>query len=245
MKIPTILLDSSSASSFNLFNPNQWNNQSRGVIQSCATERSVINFCFERLNNICKNADKYCYYHLETLQQQWKKSHWDLLQGIYFAQVPEIHLLIEAFFSGIKSLLDLLVQLLSTEKIVGVEVDGFHRTGDIYGGRVLNTLESNVKVEKRNIAEVCSTLIKTHKEIWIDNVIQTRDFLIHPMRYVHQLMFEINLAAEDDNLICKSIVPPHIGDIPIYEYAEQQILNIDKFAKTFLSAIVIKNNETF
>jgi hypothetical protein len=242
MKIPTILLDSSSTSSFNLFNSNQWNNQSRGVIQSCATEHSLINFCFERLNSICKNADKYCYHQLETLQQQWKKSHWDLLQGIYFAQVPEIHLSIEAFFSGIKSLLDLLVQLLSTEKIVGVEVGGFHRTGDVYGGRVLNALESNAKVEKKNIAEVCSALIKTHKEIWIDNVIQTRDFLVHPIRFAHQLMFGINLAAEGDNLIFKDIIPPHIGEVFIYEYAEQQILNIDKFAKAFLSAIKIKTN---
>jgi hypothetical protein len=174
---------------------------------------------------------------LDTLQQMWKEAPWDLSKGIYFAQVPEMHLLIEAFFAGIKSLLDLLVQLLSTEGVVAVHVDGFHRKGDVYGGSVLNALDNNTRAEKSAMALDLNALINEHKASWIDEVIRTRHSLVHPSRYAQQLMFGLVLTSVHGNLICESILPPHIGQVPIYEYAQHQLLNADKFAAAFLALL--------
>lgn len=237
-KIPTIFVDSSSVASRTLFNSNRWEGQSRGVVQSCATEHSVICYGVERLTTVCKNADKHCAYHLTTLQELWKKAPWDLSKGIYFAEVPEIHLLIEAFFAGTKSLLDLIVQLLSTEGVVGVDLDGFHRAGDVYGGRVLNALDRNTKAEKKAVAQAFKALINEHKANWIDDIIHTRDFLVHPTSYANQLMFEIRLTSKNGNLVCNSLVPPHVGHIPISQYAQQELMNVDRFAGAFLAALV-------
>jgi hypothetical protein len=174
------------------------------------------------------------------LQLQWKNSPWSISKGIYFAQVPEIHLMIEAYFASVKSLLDLIVQLLTTEGIVVVELNGFHRSGDVYGGRVLNALDNNAKLEKKDIAVKFATLINEHKTSWIDEVINLRDFLIHPKRDAHQIMFKMNLAVKQDNLICNSIVPPSIGKIPIYKYAENQLKNLDRFLNEFQN--IFNNN---
>jgi hypothetical protein len=237
-RIPTICVDRSAIASLTLFNPNEWVGPSRAVVQSCSTERSVISYGVARLTNVCRSADKHCSSHVATLREQWKQAPWDISQGVYFAQVPEVHLLIEAFFSGMKSLLDLLVQLLKTEGIVGAELDGFHRAGDIYGGKVLNALDRNSKAERKAEAKICAALINEHKASWIDEVIRTRDLLVHPSRGAHQLMFEIRLACIDDNLVCSMIVPPRVGEVPINEYAEQQVRNADRFAEVFLAALV-------
>ena len=137
-----------------------------------------------------------------------------------------------------KSLLDLLVQLLTTEGIVGVELDGFHRVGNVYGGKVLNALGRNSKAERKAEAEICLALINEHKASWIDEVIRTRDLLVHPSRGAHQLMFEIRLACIDGNLACSTIVSPRVGEVPINEYAEQQVRNADRFVEVFLAALV-------
>lgn len=239
LKIPTICADSSSVIGLTLFNPNNWEGESRGVVQSCANERSIISYAIDKLTIVCKNADQYCSHHLFTLQQLWKKSQWDLSKGIYFAQVPEIHLMIEAYFASVKSLLDLIVQLLSTEGIVGVEIDGFHRSKNVYGGKVLNSLAKNAKARKKNIAKEFITLIDEHKNIWIDEIINLRDVLIHPNKDANQIMFEMNLTEENGNLICNRIVPPSIGKIPIYKYAKEQLINLDRFVNEF--QLIFKN----
>ena len=201
-RIPTICVDRSAIASLTLFNPNEWVGPSRAVVQSCSTERSVISYGVARLTNVCRSADKHCSSHVATLREQWKQAPWDISQGVYFAQVPEVHLLIEAFFSGMKSLLDLLVQLLKTEGIVGAELDGFHRAGDIYGGKVLNALDRNSKAERK--AKQRSAQGRSSTSIRLAGLTKLsgqETFWYTPRKGAHQLMFEIRLACIDDNLV--------------------------------------------
>ena len=86
--------------------------------------------------------------------------------------------------------MDLLVQLLSSEKIVGGIVDGFHRVQDVYGGKVINSLANNALNGKKEAAAKISALITEHKRLWIDQVILARDQLIHPQKGMCQLMFQ-------------------------------------------------------
>jgi hypothetical protein len=94
-------------------------------------------------------------------------------------------MLIEAFFSGMKSLPDLIVQLISTEGIVRNKVHGFHRIGTTYEWKVLKNLKSNISAGREQIAQDIQELIKEQKHLWIDEVINARDQLIYPDRGVH------------------------------------------------------------
>lgn len=135
-RVPVFCVDESAVAAFSLFNPNDWMGQSRGVVQSCATELSVLRYSAARIEKLCANAKDACNHHFQNLNAQWQTSPWDLARLVYFGQVPELHVLIEGFFAGLKSLLDLDSQLLTTEGVVGAAVDGFHRSKDVYGGTV-------------------------------------------------------------------------------------------------------------
>src|SRR3989304_5577756 len=190
-RIPVICVDPSSVAGAELFDPNSWFGHSKGVVQSCWTEYSVLHHCVGQLSAMCGNADKLCAKNVETLQQQWQPAKFDLGKVECFAQQPDLHIRIEAFFSGVKSLLDLIVQLLATEKVVAAPIDGFHRDGDVYGGRVLKTLRNKGTKEKKELAAKVDAFISEHKEAWIDRVIAARDQLVHPAKGMHQLMFHL------------------------------------------------------
>ncbi len=235
--IPTICVDRSTIASMGLFNPNDWPGTSKGVVQSCATEHSVIGYGVARLTDVCETPEQRCRSHINTLRQQWLTAPWDLEKSVYFAEVPEVHLLIEAFFSSVKSLLDLIVQLVSTEGIVGLDINGFHRKGDVYGGKVLNALDRNAKANRAGTAAKLSALIREHKNSWINEVIGARDLLVHPNRGAHQLMFEMSFVSQNGELTCTRIVPPRVGERPVHQYAAEQLENVNKFARTFLAEI--------
>jgi hypothetical protein len=236
-QIPTICLDPSAVPAFGLFNPNDWNGPSRGVVLSCSSEYSVLHYGVTRIKNICQSPMAHCRDHVMTLQEHWKRQTWDLSKGAYYAQVPELHALIEAFFAGTKALLDLIIQLLTTEVVVGVELDGFHRAGSVYGRRVLNALSHNVRANRANTANSIAALILNHKATWIDDVINARDFLVHPEKGSHQLMFHLRLTIQNGDLLCQEAVPPHVGSIQIDDYVNTQIGNIDAFARDFLKQL--------
>jgi hypothetical protein len=181
---------------------------------------------------------EHCRAQVRTLQEHWRRENWELSRGVYFAQVPELHALIEAFFAGTKALLDLIVQLLTTEAVVGVELDGFHRAGSVYGGRVLNALRQNTRANRAHIANAIAALIMSHKATWIDDVIKARDFLIHPEKGLHQLMFQLRLATQGGNLVFQEAVPPHVGSTPIDDYVNSQIGNTEAFARDFLNQLL-------
>lgn len=93
-----------------------------------------------QLRELCATSSTSCQPHIETFIQQWRTARFDLNKIIVYCQAPDLHMRIEAFFAGIKTLLDLLSKLLSSEKVVAGVVDGFHRAQGKYGGQVINAL---------------------------------------------------------------------------------------------------------
>lgn len=186
---------------------------------------------------MCSTPEKRCLSHFENLKRSWKNAGGSLHKAVCYAQIPELHVFIKAFFASLKGLLDLIVQLLPAEKIVNAKLDGFHRKGDIYGATVINALANNVCAGKKQIAQAVSELIITHKDKWIDDVIRSRNLLIHATKGVHQLMFEMILESHEDTLIFKSAVPPSVGNQTIDHYAKSQVGNIEKFCRSFLASL--------
>ena len=183
------------------------------------------------------DAERLCANSISDLKEQWRRARFPLNDVVFFAQHTDLHIRIEAFFSGAKSLLDLIVQLLSTERIIGAPIDGFHRSREIYGGRVLNALENNAIAERRDVAEKVRQLLLEHKGRWIDQAIAARDLLVHPDRAMYQLMFNLDLVDRDGTLVCQGVRPPHIGDIPIHEYADRTFACATEFSGTFLALV--------
>lgn len=236
-KTPVICVDHSTAEAAHIFDPNNWMGASKAVILSSWTEFSVLRHCTAQISAMVPAAERLCANSIADLQGQWRRARFPLNDMVFFAQHADLHIRIEAFFSSAKSLLDLVVQLLSTERIVGARIDGFHRTNDIYGGRVLNALENNAVAERREAAEGVRHLLLEHKRLWIDQAIAARDLLVHPDRGMHQLMFNLELADRDGELVCQRVNPPHVGDIPIHEYAEQTFARATEFSSAFLALV--------
>jgi hypothetical protein len=236
-RVPVVCVDASAVSTFRIFNPNDWQGASRAVVQSCATELSMLDYTAGQIAATCKAANQRCGPYFETLKQQWRQSPWEFQKMAYFGQVPEIHLMIEGFFAGLKSLLDLNVQLLSTERIVGVGLDGFHRSKGVYGGVVLNALDSNATSQRKNTAAEVARLVREHKAMWIDEAIQTRDLLVHPPRGQQQVMFQLHLTVQDGVLEPREALPPYVGDIPIEKYARERLENIREFSSALLAQL--------
>jgi len=240
-KIPIISLAKSSVDAFRLFNPNDWSGNSKAIILSCSTELSLLHFEAKLISNLCRYPKKICKPHFESLQRSRVSPDSSLPKTICFAQVPELHANIKALFAGLKGLLDLIVQLLPSEGIVNTSLNGFHRKDKsgvtIYGATVLNALENNACSDKKTIAKNIHALINSHKEKWIDNVIEARDLLIHPQKGAHQVMFEMKLKSVKNALVYKNAVPPSIGNMDIDRYAKKQIGNIEEFIKAFLDEL--------
>lgn len=235
--IRVVCLDESAVPAFVLFNPNDWIGESRRVVQSCATELAVLKYTAARIETLCATAKKLCNRQFEILNRQWQTSPWNLSNIIYFGQVPELHVLIEGFFAGLKSLLDLDSQLLTTEGVVGIAVDGFHRARSVYGGSVINALENNVRKGKEAVAAAVKDLVMKHKALWIDGAIASRDVLVHPLRGVQQLMFEIRIEISNGSLVYLDAVPPHVGETPIAIYTVEQVEHIRQFSAKLLEEL--------
>ena len=233
-RIPVVCVHESSVDSAVIFNLNSWPVATKGVIQSCWTEYSVLHHCAKQLVAMCNEREKACQRHIVTIQQQWSTQKFDLQKVAIYCQHPDLHIHIEAFFSGVKSLLDLLVQVLSTENIVSAKLDGFHRVRNNYGGNVLNALESNVPNTKKEVAAKFHALISKHKEEWIDQTIFARDQLIHPEKGMHQLMFRLEFSEKNGKLACQKINPPAIESESIDEYAQRMLGFAEAFTSSFL-----------
>jgi hypothetical protein len=132
----------------------------------------------------------------------------------------------------VKTLLDLVVQLLSTEGVVSAPIDGFHRIKGVFGGKVLNTLRNNAVMKDK--AAMIEDLISEHKAIWIDQAVLARDRLIHPEKGLHQLMFHLELAQDGNSLTCVKIHPPLVGSMPIHLYAKDVLKQITLFSSALL-----------
>jgi len=236
-----VLLDEVGWRCAELFNPNYWAGDSRALMNSCWAEYSVLDHNVNRLAEMCKSAVDQCREHIETLKQQWAGKKLDLERGAIFGLKPDLHLRIEAFLSEVKTLLDLMVQLLYSEHVVTQEVHGFHKKNhrdfDPCGGNVLNILEHNVSNDMKNVAFEFYKLIKSHKTKWIDGAISARDQLIHPLKGMYQLMYRMHFEEKDGALNCSSVDPPTIDGMSIDKYARQTLSEIHDFATDFINLL--------
>ena len=240
-KIPVICAEPSLRFGAEIFNPNLWNVPSKSIVHSCWSEYSVLHYCSKQISSMCKKPESLCKKHIMTLQEQWKITKYDLDRLIFFALQPDLHIRIQAFFSGVKTLLDLFMQLLTSENVVGIVIDGFHRKGNVYGGKVLNALKKNVRADKRTEASNLETFILRHKNVWIDQVIQARDALVHPDGGMFQLMFNIVLFEKDGVLHCDEIRPPAINSKSIEVFANDTLDQIKEFSTNFFRILKGEN----
>ena len=238
--IPVICIDWSAVNAGEVFNTNSWTGISKGVIQSCWTEYSVLDHCAHLIIDICQQRESLCRNQIEEIKGQWRNSKFDWRHCTFRSQNSDLHIYIKAFFTCVKTLLDLLMQLLSSEKIIVVVVDGFHRHKNIYGGTVINALENNAKGNKKQIAQKVVKLLEEHKTLWIDQVILARDNFIHPEKGVYQLMFRLEFEEKMNNLECVEIIPPIVCSYSIDQYVEQTSKNIQIFATLFLEIVGCK-----
>ena len=239
-RIPVICISPSSVVGADIFNPNSWSTDSKGIIQSCWAEISVLHHCIGQIVVMCEKPEQYCQPQIETLQEQWAAAKFNLGKMVLLGEQPDLHMRIKAFFSGVKSLLDLMVQLLSSEKIVRGSIHGFHSVKNVYGGSVLNALQRKVPEDRKELVGKIEALINEHKAEWIDQVISARDQLVHPRQGMHQLMFQFECAEKDGKLVCVQINPPAIGAIPIDRDVQQTF----DHARTFASAFIALLQET-
>ena len=242
-RIPVICAHPASVVCAGIFDPNSWPTDSRGLVHSCWSELSVLHHCVDQIADMCKEPEQLCRNQIDDLQQQWASAKFDLSKVVLLGEQPDLHIRIEAFFSGVKSLLDLIVQLLSTEKIVSATIHGFHRDQNVYGGSVLNALRNNARRDRKELAEKIVALLNEHKEIWIDQVIEARDLLTHPKVGMHQLMFNFECDEKDGALVCQ-INPPAVHSISIDQYAQTILEQAKSFSSVFVALLqqAVSNN---
>ncbi len=233
-RIPIICVDQSTWESTKVFNPNSWSGDSKGIAQSCWVELSVLRHCIVQIHALCTDRKTQCSSQIANIQKQYKSAQFPIEKSIVFAEKPELHMRIEAFFSGVKSLLDLMVQLLTTENIVSVAVHGFHRTKNVYGGSVINALQNNATKNHKELAKNIEKLIAQHKNQWIDQVVRARDDLIHPRKGMFQLMFQMDFEENNGDLICTQVKSPTVNSAPIDQYTARTLQQITEFATAFI-----------
>lgn len=208
---------------------------------SCWAELGLLFYCRDRIGEVCgkdRSLDM-CGVHIREIQSQWKKVRFPLEKMEYFAEVPDFHIQIEGFFAASKTLLDLLVQLVSSEGIVNGRVHGFHNKGQ----RVLNMLERNVVKGKEQIAGSLTSLIREAKSGWIDQLIDIRDILIHPGLGYGQIMFRLSFQQEGKEIGCIAAIPPAIKDLSIDQVAIDTVEHLSDFSHEFVKRIHPKREE--
>ena len=241
-RIPIICADRSTWESATIFNPNSWSGDSKGIIQSCWVEFSVLRFCAVQIQAICADREKLCQPQIAEILKQYQTAKFPIEKSIVLVEKPDLHLRIEAFFSGIKSLLDLIVGLLATEKIVNTAVHGFHRSNNVYGGTVINALQNNAVKSHKILANKIDKLLAKHKNDWIDQLISARDDLVHPKKGMFQLMFQLDFVEFDGSLRCTQIKAPTIGFTPIDQYAVRTLEQTTELVSAFLA--LLRRTET-
>lgn len=236
-KIPVIMINKTSVSGFKIFNPNKWRNRSKAIIQTCTTELSLIEHTASQLEVLCSSANDICNSYFKDLLEQWKKANWENSRCEYFVQVPEFHYLILVILCSIKGLLDAIVELLNSEKIVNSRVDGFHKNKDIIGGRVLNTLQNNAFASHKVKANRIYELIIDQKKNWIDEIVSLRDDFIHLKSGAHQVMLKMKILINDNQLVFEGAYPPKIQGKRIDLYFKEKVILLKEFSKSFLDGI--------
>jgi len=222
---------------YHIFNPNNWDGLSRSIVASCAAQFGLLQYAASCVPQVVSDCDDLCYARFSDLQEQWARSPWELRRGTYWVEVPEFHLYTQAYLSTVKTLLDLLAQLVTTEELVNKKVHGFHKKGQECGGQLLHILNTKALPTKGKVASHLCGLIEEHKRIWIDRAIDLRDTLIHLEKGLSQIMFALDVEVDRENLRLAGILHPQIGGQGLEEYAEQTTQHISRFCTEFLDGL--------
>lgn len=234
-KTPIIVLDKTGVDGASIFNPNNWRGLSKPIVHSCWAEYSSLVYSENEITKICEDSLKYCKNHIQDIQNQWSLSHFDLNRVEIFSHVPALHAFVENFFNSSKSLLDLLAQILSSEKIVnGLDIHGFHKKNGVMGGNLLNALERNISEENKTKAGQIRQLIVEQKTAWIDQSISFRDNFTHPEKGMFQIMFRLEFEKDGENLNLKNIIPPMVGEQSIDFFVRKQVSCVKQFSLDYL-----------
>lgn len=237
-KTPLILCHDSTWPAFSIFNPNDWSVRSKPIINLCAMNYGLLVYTSRLIEDIFREAGRLCTLSFHNLRSQWATSKWDISRCTYIVDLPNLYLSIHSFLSAIKTFLDVLVQLTNTEGIVSSAVHGFHKKGNIIGGKLLQTLKNNATKTKIHSASLLYDLIIEHKKLWIDTAICNRDLLIHPDSLV-KLTFILVLSEKEGNLNLKKIVKPSLDGDEFDRYAKKTLSRIKEFTGLFLSYIKV------
>jgi len=237
-KTPIILLHKSSVPAFSVFNPNDWDGKSKQIIDLCAINYGLLLYTSKIINNIFENANVLCSSSLNNLRTQWEKAKWELTKCNYFVDVPQLHLSIHSFLSSVKTFLDVVVQLIGTEGLVSAKIHGFHKEGNIIGGRLLKILENNATKNNKDKAKFMHDLIVKHKELWIDDAVNNRDLLIHPEGF-SKIMFVFVLSEENGNLNLDEILKPSFGNVVFDKYALDTLSYVEAFSREIIKCLKI------
>jgi hypothetical protein len=233
-KVPVLLLHGDSKFAFSIFNPNEWTGSSRSIVMSCAAQYGLLNHGASQIPLMLKNCEKLCKARFVELQTDWAKAPWELERCYYLVEIPEFHLYAQAYLSTIKTFLDMLAQLVTTEGIVNRKVHGFHKKRNQVGGEFLHILDVKAYSAKRGIASQLRQLVEEHKAVWIDQAIELRDNLVHPERGMYQVTFRLEIELDDERLRLARILPPAIDSQGFGEYAQETMNRIRHFSKLFL-----------
>ena len=236
-KTPAIFVFEGTTPAHSIFNPNEWSNDSKAVIASCSAQFALLLFASTALATAHEGVAQICAQRVAELQRQWRASRWDLQRLRYFVEVPSVHLSIQAFLVTVKTLLDLMAQLLSTERVVHTRLHGFHKKGRVVGGEVLYALAHKRNPLRGEAAARIREYLTEQKSVWIDEVVEARDCLAHPTRGAPQVMWELEVKAEDGSLACERIVPPHIGEQAFDRYAASVAGLCEVFATKILADV--------
>jgi len=218
-RIPTICVDRTAAPANTLFNANEWGEQSKPIILSCAAQYRLLLHALGGLSGVFRAGMETCEARLGDLRMHWRKAPWELERGRYLVEVPTVHLYVQAFLATVKTLLDLLAQLTSTQGLVLKKVHGFHKKGQCIGGELLEILTKRAAPGREGAASELRRYLNEQKDIWIDELVTARDNMAHPERGMHQVMWELELLVGGAELKCRRVVAPHVNDQPFDEYA--------------------------
>jgi hypothetical protein len=179
-----IILDRDRFGAMDLLLPADWPEESNGTIISAATEYSIIQYLANQIRLIVHDRQELCAHHIDEVLALFSFDPAWMAKDHFFAQVPSLHVTINGFLGHLKSLLDTLVQLFYTQRIVTNSVHGFHKENGVPGKKVLNALRNNARAEFKQTAQQLVELLERAKSEWIDRVVFHRDELIHKRGYV-------------------------------------------------------------
>lgn len=236
-RIPTICVDRTAAQAHSLFNANEWSGESKPIILSCAAQYGLLLHALESLSGVFRNGVETCEARFGDLRLHWRTAPWELERGRYLVEVPTVHLYVQAFLATVKTLLDLLAQLTSTQGLAIKKVHGFHKKGQCIGGELLEILAMKAAPGREEAASELRRYLSEQKDIWIDELVRARDNMAHPQRGMYQVMWELGLVVAGGELKCRRVVAPHVNHQSFDEYARKTIGHV-KLASANILRIV-------